>query len=98
LSIDIERRLVTQDSREVRLTPTEFAILELLASNAGKPITIRQIMHRVWRGGIVAPDTVRVHVGALRRKLEPDPASPRYIGTEPWIGYRFLPEPLETYL
>jgi two-component system KDP operon response regulator KdpE len=41
---------------------------------------------------------VRVHVGALRRKLEPDPASPRYIGTEPWIGYRFLPEPLETYL
>lgn len=94
LTLDIERRRVTQDDREIRLTPTEFAILELLASNAGKPVTIRQIMSRVWRGGVVAPDTVRVHVGSLRRKLEPDPASPRYIGTEPWVGYRFLPDPL----
>jgi two-component system KDP operon response regulator KdpE len=95
LTVDIERRRVTQDGREVRLTPTEFAILELLASNAGRPVTIRQIMHRVWRGGAVAPDTVRVHVGSLRRKLEPDPASPRYIGTEPWVGYRFLPDPVD---
>jgi two-component system KDP operon response regulator KdpE len=94
LIVDVDRRRVMQDDREIRLTPTEFAILEFLALNAGKPITIRQIMQRVWRGGVVAPDTVRVHVGSLRRKLEPDPASPRFIGTEPWIGYRFLPEPL----
>jgi two-component system KDP operon response regulator KdpE len=95
LKIDLERRQVDQDGREVRLTPTEFAILEFLSANAGKPVTIAQIMRRVWRGGIVAPDTVRVHVGALRRKLEPDPSAPRYIGTEPWIGYRFLPDPLD---
>jgi len=95
LTLDIERHRVTQEDREIRLTPTEFAILELLASNAGKPVTIRHLMHRVWRGGVVAPDTVRVHVGSLRRKLEPDPASPRYIGTEPWVGYRFLPEPID---
>ncbi|HEY7472879.1 MAG TPA: response regulator transcription factor [Gemmatimonadota bacterium] len=95
LAIDVERRLVTVEGRDVKLTPTEFAILELLATRAGKPVTIDRIMRRVWRGGVVAPDTVRVHVGSLRRKIEPDPGSPRYIGTEPWIGYRFLPDPLD---
>lgn len=94
LEIDLARRAVTQDGREVRLTPTEFAILELLAGQAGRPITLRQIIAAVWKGApATTTDTVRVHVGSLRRKLEPDPANPRYIGTEPWVGYRFLAEP-----
>lgn len=94
LEIDRGRRTVIQAGREVHLTPTEFAILELLASHAGKPVTLRQIVGAVWRGAsATTADTVRVHVGSLRRKLEPDPSDPRYIGTEPWVGYRFLTEP-----
>lgn len=95
LTIDRGRRTVTQGEREIRLTPTELAILELLASRAGKPVTPRQIIAIVWKGApATTVDAVRVHVGSLRRKLEPDPASPRYIGTEPWVGYRFLAEPV----
>ncbi|HEX3129498.1 MAG TPA: response regulator transcription factor [Thermoanaerobaculia bacterium] len=95
LTIDRGRRTVLQGDREIRLTPTELAILELLASRAGKPVTPRQIIAIVWKGApATTVDAVRVHVGSLRRKLEPDPANPRYIGTEPWVGYRFLVEPL----
>lgn len=94
LEIDRARRTVVQDGRDIRLTPTELGILELLAAQAGKPVTLRQIIAKVWRGApATTADTVRVHVGSLRRKLEPDPATPRYIGTEPWVGYRFLAEP-----
>lgn len=94
LEIDRARRTVVQDGREVRLTPTELAILELLAGQAGRPVTLRQIIATVWKGApATTSDTVRVHVGSLRRKLEPDPANPRFIGTEPWVGYRFLVEP-----
>lgn len=93
LEIDRGRRTVVRDGQEVRLTPTELAILELLASQAGRPLTLRQIIDTVWKGApATTNDTVRVHVGSLRRKLEPDPANPRYIGTEPWVGYRFLAE------
>ncbi len=93
LEIDLARRAVVQEGREIRLTPTELAILELLAGHAGRPVTLRQIIATVWKGApATTADTVRVHVGSLRRKLEPDPASPRYIGTEPWVGYRFLVE------
>jgi two-component system, OmpR family, KDP operon response regulator KdpE len=96
LEIDRARRTVVQDGREVRLTPTELAILELLASHPGRPVTLRQIIATVWKGApATTTDTVRVHVGSLRRKLEPDPANPRYIGTEPWVGYRFLAEPAD---
>ena len=95
LTLDRERRRVTVEGREVRLTPTELAILDLLASHAGKPVTIRQIIGRVWHGAPgTTPDAVRVHVGSLRKKIEPDPARPRYIVTEPWVGYRFVAEPL----
>jgi two-component system KDP operon response regulator KdpE len=95
LVIDIERRKVTQGNREIRLTPTEFALLELLSSNAGKPMFIEQIIARVWRSAPgTTPDTVRVHMSSLRKKLEPDPSDPRYIITEPWVGYRFIAEPL----
>ncbi|HEX7831086.1 MAG TPA: response regulator transcription factor [Thermoanaerobaculia bacterium] len=95
LSIDLERRRVTQGNRDIRLTPTEFALLELLASNAGKPVFTDHIISRVWRDspGTTA-DTVRVHMSALRKKIEPDPSSPRYIVTEPWVGYRFIAEPV----
>jgi two-component system KDP operon response regulator KdpE len=96
LVIDRGRRHVVQGEREVRLTPTELGILELLASHAGRPVTLRQIIAAVWKGApATTADTVRVHVGTLRRKLEPDPANPRYIGTEPWVGYRFLVEPVD---
>ena len=93
LSIDVPRREVRRGGREVRLTPTEFAILEILARNAGKPVSSREIARRAWASGDATPDTVRVHVGALRRKLEPDPYVPKYIVTEPWVGYRFIGEP-----
>ena len=96
LVIDRGRRAVVQGEREVKLTPTELAILDLLASHAGRPVTLRQIIATVWAGApATTVDTVRVHVGSLRRKLEPEPANPRYIGTEPWVGYRFLVEPAE---
>ena len=95
LTIDLERRRVMQGGREVRLTPTEFSLLELLATNAGKPMFIEQIIARVWRSapGTTA-DTVRVHMSSLRKKIEPEPSEPRYIVTEPWVGYRFIAEPL----
>ncbi len=93
LTIDVPRREVRQARREVRLTPTEFAILEILARNAGKPVSSREIARRAWASGEATPDTVRVHVGSLRRKLEPDPSVPKYIVTEPWVGYRFIKEP-----
>ncbi len=95
LLIDLERRQVTQGHRDIRLTPTEYTLLELLAANAGKPVFTDYIIATVWRGapGTTA-DTVRVHMSALRKKIEPDPSSPRYIVTEPWVGYRFIAEPL----
>jgi two-component system KDP operon response regulator KdpE len=94
LTIDLARRRVVQGDREIRLTPTELAILELLARNAGRPLTFDQIISRVWGGTAEATrDAVRTHVGSLRRKLEPDPSNPRYVVNEPWIGYRFIAEP-----
>jgi two-component system, OmpR family, KDP operon response regulator KdpE len=95
LGIDVERRRVMQGGREVRLTPTEFAILELLARKAGRPVTFDEIIAVVWKGAPgTTNDAVRVHVGALRRKIEPDASNPRYLVTEPWIGYRFIAEPI----
>lgn len=95
LLIDLERRRVTQGDRDIHLTPTEYALLELLAANAGKPVFTDRIIARVWRDAPgTTSDTVRVHMSALRKKIEPDPSSPRYIVTEPWVGYRFIAEPV----
>lgn len=95
LTIDLERRRVLQNGREVRLTPTEFSLLELLATNAGKPMFIEQIVARVWRSApSTSADTVRVHMSSLRKKIEPNPSEPQYIVTEPWVGYRFIAEPV----
>ena len=96
LTIDFERRLVTQREREVRLTPTEFALVELLATHAGRVLTTDQIIARVWKDApATTPETVRVHVASLRKKIEPDPSDPQYIITEPWVGYRFIAEPMD---
>jgi two-component system KDP operon response regulator KdpE len=96
LTIDFDRRRVVNEDREVRLTPTEFAILSLLATNAGKVVTTDQIIARVWKEApTTTADTVRVHVASLRKKIEPDPANPQFVVTEPWVGYRFISEPLE---
>jgi two-component system KDP operon response regulator KdpE len=96
LTVDIERRRVTSKGQDIHLTPTEFTLLTLLATNAGKVMTTDQIIARVWRDTpSTTADTVRVHVASLRKKIEPDPANPQYIVTEPWVGYRFIAEPLE---
>jgi two-component system KDP operon response regulator KdpE len=95
LAIDVERRRVTQGDREIRLTPTEFSILELLARHAGRPVSFDDIIAAVWKGAAgTSNDAVRVHVSALRRKIEPDASNPQYIVSEPWIGYRFIAEPV----
>lgn len=94
-TVDLERRQVIQGGQEVKLTPTEYALLELFARNAGKPMFFDQIIAHVWPDApATARDTVRVHVGSLRKKIEPDASYPKYIVTEPWIGYRFVSEPL----
>ena len=93
LTIDVPRRIVIEAEREVRLTPTEFQILVILARNAGRPVTHQQLSHRVWDGS-AASETIRVHVSSLRRKIEPDPSNARYIITEPWVGYRFIATPI----
>lgn len=96
LSIDFERRRVQRGESEIRLTPIEFALLSVLATSAGKVVTTDQIIARVWKDApSTSGDTVRVHVASLRKKIEPDPSSPRFIITEPWVGYRFIAEPIE---
>ena len=90
--IDIPTRNVRVRNREVHLTPKEFDLLVYLARHAGKVLTHRTLLAAVWGGNSVEqPEYLRVFVGHLRKKLEPDEASPRYILTEPWVGYRFEP-------
>lgn len=92
LVIDVEHRRVSVRGVDVHLTPKEFDLLVYFARHAGKVLTHRALLTAVW-GGDYASQTeyLRVFVGQLRRKLEPDPAHPRYLVTEPWIGYRFDP-------
>jgi len=95
LVVDFEHRRITQGSRDIRLTPTEYSLLELLALHAGKPVTTDEIIRAVWASAPgTTNDTVRVHMSSLRRKIEPDSSNPRYVVTEPWVGYRFIAEPL----
>jgi two-component system KDP operon response regulator KdpE len=90
--IDIATRSVRVRDREVHLTPKEFDLLIYLARHAGKVLTHRNLLAAVWGGNSVEqPEYLRVFVGHLRKKLEPDEATPRYILTEPWVGYRFEP-------
>jgi two-component system KDP operon response regulator KdpE len=88
--IDLETRSVTVRGNEVRLTPKEFDLLSYFFQHSGKVLTHHTLLAAVWGGNYVEQDQyLRVFVGNLRKKLESDPASPRYIVTEPWVGYRF---------
>lgn len=94
LHIDFERRTTTVRGEPVHLTPKEFELLSLLVSNAGKPLSHRRLLQAVW-GPDYGEETeyLRVFINQLRKKIEPQPSTPRYILTEPWVGYRFvLPE------
>lgn len=91
LEIDLAGHLVRLRDAEVRLTPTEFALLQQLAVNAGKVLTHRLLLQRVWGSEYGAEsEYVRVYINRLRQKLEDDPANPRLIVTEPGVGYRLL--------
>jgi two-component system KDP operon response regulator KdpE len=90
--IDIPARAVGVKNHEVRLTPKEFDLLVYFAKHPGKVITHRALLAAVWGpNSVEQPEYLRVFVGHLRKKLEPDESAPRYIVTEPWVGYRFEP-------
>lgn len=90
LVINFDERLVISKGKYIRLTPKEFELLRCLVTNEGKPVAHRRLLQTVW-----GPDYgdeseyLRVFVNQLRKKIEPDPRNPRYIHTEPWVGYRF---------
>jgi two-component system, OmpR family, KDP operon response regulator KdpE len=90
--VDLAAKQVVRDGKEVRLTPTEWQLVELLVRNPGRLISQRQLLHEVW-GPKYREETnyLRVFMAQIRRKLEPDPAHPRYFITEPGMGYRYQP-------
>ncbi|MFL6254948.1 MAG: response regulator transcription factor [Pyrinomonadaceae bacterium] len=91
---DLLVRSVRVGGREIHLTPKEYDLLVYLLRNAGRVVTHRALLAAVWGGDSVEQtEYLRVFVGQLRKKIEPNPAEPRYILTEPWIGYRFDPGP-----
>jgi two-component system, OmpR family, KDP operon response regulator KdpE len=93
IEVNLEARSVLKKGRPIHLTPTEFSLLTVLLSKPGAVWTHRQLLAAVWGTTAgVTNDTLRVHMGSLRRKLEDDPNRPRFIRTEPWVGYRFSPE------
>ncbi|MGA3316384.1 MAG: response regulator transcription factor [Candidatus Korobacteraceae bacterium] len=90
--IDLDAHSVVVAGREVRLTPKEFDVLVYMAQHPRKVLTHRAILNAVWGSNSVEQNEyLRVFVGQLRKKLEPDASSPQYILTEPWVGYRFEP-------
>jgi two-component system KDP operon response regulator KdpE len=90
LSVDLERRIVDVRGERVHLSPKEFDVLRLLITQQGKPLTHQKLLQTVWgpdhREGT---ENLRVVINQLRKKIEKDPTRPRYILTEPWLGYRF---------
>lgn len=93
LSIDFERRRVVAHGQPVHLTPTEFELLKHLVVNQGKPVSHLKLLNLLWGPEHTSDrEPLRVFIGQLRRKIEPNPDEPRYILTEPLIGYRFEPE------
>jgi two-component system KDP operon response regulator KdpE len=90
--MDLESRRLTLQGKELHLTPKEYELMLYLIRNAGKVLTHRTLLGAVW-GGEATEQTeyLRVFIRQLRKKIEPDPSTPRYILTEPWIGYRFNP-------
>ena len=94
VEINLATRRVLSKGREIRLTPKEFDLLQYLVANPNVPVPHVRLLQAVW-----GPDYgdqveyLRVFINRLRKKIEPDPANPRYLLTEPWVGYRFVPEP-----
>jgi len=90
--IDLAKREVNVRGEEIHLTPKEFDLLVFLFRNRGKVVTHRAILAAIWGGNFTEQtEYLRVFVGQLRKKIEVDPSSPRYLLTEPWVGYRFDP-------
>jgi two-component system, OmpR family, KDP operon response regulator KdpE len=90
--VELAAKQVFRDGSEVRLTPTEWRLLEALVTRPGRLVSQRQLLTEGWGPGYVAETNyLRVYLAGLRRKLEPDPSRPRYLITEPGMGYRFVP-------
>ena len=90
LTIDYDRRRVVRDETEIRLTPKEFELLSLLARNHDRVLTHRAILKAVWGPNAVEqPEHLWTLIAQLRKKVESDPSHPRYLVSEPWVGYRF---------
>jgi two-component system KDP operon response regulator KdpE len=97
--VDLETREITVRGKSIHLTPKEFDLLVYFIKHSGKVLTHRTVLAALWGGNYVEQNEyLRVFVGNLRKKIEPDAASPRYILTEPWIGYRFDPDPQITQI
>ncbi len=91
--IDLAAHKILVRQQEVHLTPKEFDLLVYLFQNRGKVLTHRTLLAAIWGGNYTEQtEYLRVFIGQLRKKIETDPAHPQYILTEPWVGYRFLPE------
>ena len=88
--IDVPQHKVIIRGQETHLTPKQFDLLVVLAEHAGQVLTHRALLHAVWGTNADQPEYLRVHIGQLRKKIETS-EEPRYIVTEPWIGYRFYP-------
>ncbi len=89
LRIDFDRHRVYRQNEEIRLTPKEFDLLALMAARAGRVLTHRMLLKTIWgRAAVGEPEHLRVLIAQLRKKIEPDPNHPRYLITEPWVGYR----------
>ena len=89
-TVDLAAKRVTRDGADVRLTPTEWQLLEILVRNRGRLVTQKQLLHDVWGPSYGSESNyLRVYVAQLRRKLEHEPSRPRYLLTEPGMGYRF---------
>jgi two-component system KDP operon response regulator KdpE len=96
LTIACDRHLVIRGNQEIRLTPKEFDLLVLLARNGGRVMTHRAILNAIWGGQAVnEPEHLWVLMAQLRKKVEPDPSRPRYLISEPFVGYRFNTEQVE---
>ena len=93
LEIDFDTRRVHANGKDVRLTPKEFELLRHLVANAGKPVSHRELLQSVWGPDYGdEPEYLRVFINQVRKKIEANPAKPKYILTEPWVGYRFAGE------
>ena len=91
LEVDLSARVVRKRSQEVKLTPTEYSLLRLFVTHAGKVLTHRQLLSEVWgQKAVNQSHYLRVHIAHLREKIEDDPSQPKLITTEPAIGYRFV--------